>query len=60
MRRVLDWTTTTDLFVVLDERGAAYGPFDSTISASAYADKELGEKHAWRILRVIRPANQKT
>ena len=50
----------TQLFVVINERGAIFGPFESVIAATAFADKACGVEHAWRISRVIRPTASHT
>lgn len=54
------WTDATQLFVVINERGAMFGPFDSVISAASFADDASGIEHAWRIVRLIRPKKQHT
>ncbi len=53
-------SVTTELFVVINERGAIFGPFDSVIAATSFADKACGREHAWRIARVIRPTTSHT
>ncbi len=45
----------TQMFVVLNERGAIFGPFMSVVEATSFADKACGVENAWRIARVIRP-----
>lgn len=50
----------TQLFAVMNERGALFGPFDSVIAATSFADKALGTEHAWKIVRIIRPTKAHT
>lgn len=51
---------TRQLFAVMNERGALFGPFDSVIAATSFADKKCGTEHAWRIVRIIRPKAEHT
>lgn len=43
------------MYVIINERGAVFGPFHSSIEAVQWANAKTGVEHGWRMVQLIKP-----